>query len=331
VPALYIDVQGAYLRKLDGEYLIEHKGEVTRFPSAQVDRIVLMGNVQLSTQVVASLLNDSIPVCFLSSHGSYRGRLSPAEHSNVNLRISQYTSMRDPALRLPLARWFVIGKVRNCKAFICRRLADAGIDNVALRKQLNRMMFSAGRVQNTEKLLGIEGVAARHYFDVFKALLAGTGYEWHGRNRRPPRDPINAMLSLGYTLLLNETIAACEIAGMDVFAGMLHGGDEHSEYGQPALALDLMEEFRYLVDRLVLRLVTSRAIEPDRFALNQNGACTMTPGARKKFYTEWESLLRSPVRYDHRRLSYRQIISEQVNLLARTFEHADVEYRPFMP
>jgi len=331
MPALYLDAQGAYLRKDGGEYLIRHDDEEQRFPAAQVERVILLGNVQLSTQVMATLLESGIPVCFLSSHGRYRGRLSPATHANVRLRMKQYACVREATLALPFARWFVIGKIRNSKEFICRRMNDAGYDSSGLREKLKGWMESAGRTHHMDRLRGFEGMAARDYFHVFELLFAKTPFQWNGRNRQPPRDPINGMLSMGYTLLLNEAIAAIESIGLDMHAGLLHGGEEHSDYGKPSLALDLMEEFRYLVDRLTIRLLMSGKYMPRDFKKTTNGGCYLRPHLRKIFLAEWERLMQSPVKYDHRRLGYRMIIAEQANLLARALQDESIEYRSFMP
>ncbi len=331
MPALYIDAQGAYLRKRGGEYLIQHDNHEIRFPAAQVERVLLLGNIQLSTQVMAELLESGVPVCFLSSHGRYRGRLSPAMHANVHLRMKQYEFVRESSLRLPVARWFVLGKIRNSKEFICRRLSDSGCDSADLRSKLKAAMEMAGRTHDLDRLRGFEGHAAHEYFAAFADVFRGSRFYWRGRNRQPPRDPVNAMLSLGYTLLMNETISAIEAIGMDVYAGMLHGGVSQSEYGKPALALDLMEEFRYLVDRMVIRLTLGKLVDPNHFEKTANGGCYMRVESRKVFFSQWEGVMRSLLKYDHRRLSYRQIIGEQAALLARALTVEDIEYRPFMP
>ena len=333
MPALYVDAQGAYLRKDGGEYLVKHHGAEQRFPAAQVDRVLLFGNVQLSTQVMASLLEAGVPVFFMSSRGRLRGRLAPAIHANVRLRMCQYRCVQNEMDAVAMARWFVIGKVRNAKEFLCRRLADAGLNeaSVQLRERLKRAMDSAGRTHQMERLRGIEGMAARDAFDGFGQILATTPFAWHGRNRQPPRDPANALLSLGYTLLLNESIASLESIGLDLYAGFLHGGETHSEYGKPALALDLMEEFRYLVDRLALRLLLSGGWKRTDFEKSGNGGCWLKPNARKHFFIEWEKVMNTAVKYDHRRLTYRMIVGEQAALIARALREDDVLYRPFMP
>ncbi len=331
MPALYLDAQGAYLHKDGGEYLVKSRGTEQRFPTAQVDRVIVLGNVQLSTQVMAHLMDAAIPVYFLSSRGRYRGRLSSVSHANVRLRMNQYECIRTPKLAMSYARWFVIGKIRNGKEFICRRLSDAGHDSSDLRNTLKNWMDSAGRTHSVVRLRGFEGMAARDYFQGFSKLFSDSPFVWKGRNRQPPRDPINSMLSLGYTLLLNECISAIEVIGLDVHAGMLHGGEEHSDYGKPSLALDLMEEFRYLVDRLVVRLMLSGDFMMGDFERAQNGGCYLKPTMRKVFFTAWELLMQSPIKYDHRRLDYRLIIGEQANLMARALQDESIEYRAFLP
>jgi len=327
---LYLDMQGGRLQKDGGEYRVGLRDQEWRFPTHQVERVVLMGNIQLSTQVMAHFMEQSIPVSFLSSRGRYKGALTPVSHANVNLRMQQYDCVRDDARSLPLARWFVIGKIRNGKEMLCRKLKDSGIDSGKVRKDLKGWMDSAGRVQNMSRLRGMEGMAARTYFDAFTDVLKETPFQWQGRNRRPPKDPVNSMLSLGYGMLVNELISAIEVAGLDIHVGFLHGGELHSDYGKPSLALDMMEEFRYLVDRLVFRLLGSGEFDLNDFETIA-GACKLKKSLRQRFFTEWETLMHSQIRYDHRRLAYRMIIAEQVALLSRVLLGQTSEYRPFMP
>ncbi len=332
MPALYLDSQGARLKKQDGTYVVCHQQNQHQFPASQVERILLLGNVQLSTQVVNDALRRGIPVYFLSSRGQYRGKLTAATHANVGLRMRQYTCAQDRVACLSYARWFVIAKIRNCKELIARKLKAMRLPRHAhIRNQLKRYMYQAGRAQSIDQLLGIEGTAARLYFQCFTSVFAHTDFTWQGRNRRPPKDPINAMLSLGYTLLLNECVTALESIGLDIYAGFLHGGLKHSDYGKPALALDLMEEFRYLVDRLTMRLLVCEGFSPEDFEIDPNQGCAMRPKARKAFFTAWEALMQSQILYDHRRLSYRQIIGAQAQLLARALQDKHLPYSPFTP
>ncbi len=331
MPALYLDMQGAVLHKEAGEFVVRFSGQNQHVPKAQVERIIILGNVQLTTQVIADVLQHQVPVFFLSSHGRFRGSLSAPSHANVRLRMKQYACVREETLALPFARWLVIGKIRNLKEMLGRRLKDAKQDAAAMRKQLKYWMNAAGRTRSLDKLRGIEGMAARDYFQYFPTLFSGSPFIWKGRNRRPPKDPINAILSLGYTMLLQECVSAIEVLGLDVHAGLLHGGLSQSDYGQPSLALDLMEEFRYLVDRLMLRLLLSGECSIEDFEYTQHGACFLSGALRKDFFQAWELLMQTPIKYDHRRLGYRLIIAEQAGLLARALQDESLEYRPFMP
>jgi len=329
MPALYIDAQGACLRRRDGEFIVSHRGAESAYPQGQVERVLLLGNVQVSTQALATLMQQNTPVVFLSTRGRLRGRLARPTHANVRLRMRQYDTARDEPRSLALARMFVLGKVRNGKEALARAMDRQGMAAGEFRDGMRRWMDAAMRATTLERLRGIEGMAARDHFAVFSRLLEGTPFPWRGRNRRPPRDPANAMLSLGYTLLLAECESALESVGCDVYAGLLHGGTEQAEYGKPALALDLMEEFRWLVDRMSLRLL--RDAKPAQFERAPNGGCFLKPEMRRRFFGEWENLMVSRVRYDHRRLGYREIIGEQAALLARALMDEEAAYRPFMP
>ena len=156
MPALYLDAQGASLRKDGGEYVVHYKDTKQCFPQSQIERIILLGNIQLSTQVVADVLHHHIPVCFLSSKGQYRGRLTSTSHANVGLRLKQYDCIREDMLALPYARWFVIGKIRNAKELIGRKFNDMGLDSKPIRSRLKRWMDKAGRTHDMQRLRGFE-------------------------------------------------------------------------------------------------------------------------------------------------------------------------------
>ena len=329
MPALYVDAQGARLRRRDGEFVVCARGGETRVPLSQVERVVLLGNVQVSAQALATLMERGAPVLFLSAAGRLRGLIARSTHANVRLRMRQYDAVRDEGRALALARWFVLGKTRNAKEFLARAMARRGLGAAEFRERMKAGMEAAMRACSMERLLGLEGAASREAFDALGRLLEGTPFRWRGRNRQPSRDPVNAMLSLGYTLLRFECEAALEAAGLDVMAGFLHGRRGHAEYGKPALALDLMEEFRWLVERQTLRLA-GEASRGD-FERAPNGGCFLKAPMRRRFFLAWEGLMGQAVRYDRRRLSYRAIIGEQAARLARALADDEAGYRPFMP
>ncbi len=329
MPALYVDVPGAYVRRREGEILVVCHGREECYPQAQVERLMVFGNVQVSTQTLRALAERGVYVGFVSTYGRLWGRLMGSPHANVRLRMRQYEVVRDEPRSLAIARWFVLGKVRNAKEFLAKAMNRRGLDASPFRERMKRWMQAAIHTTSLERLRGIEGNAAQDAYEIFGRLLANTPFAWRGRNRRPPRDPVNAMLSLGYTLLGFECAAALDSVGLDIYAGLLHGGLEQAEYNKPALALDLMEEFRWLVDRLVLRL--AQEIAPDAFARAPEGRCLLKPTARKRFFAAWEDLMTTQVRYDRRRLSYRAIIGEQAARLARALGEDTPNYRPFMP
>lgn len=329
MPALYVDIQGARVARRDGEIVVSFADREQRYPQAQVERLVLLGNVQVTTQVLAACMDRGVPVMFLTMHGRLRGRVAGSAHANVRLRMRQYEVVRDEPRALAVARWFVLGKVRNAKEFLAEKLARCGKETRPFRERMKGFMNAAMHTTSMERLRGIEGMAAREVYGVFGDLLTATPFRWRGRNRRPPRDPVNAMLSLGYTLLRFECEAAAESVGLDIYAGLLHGGQKHAEYGKPALALDLMEEFRWLVERLVLRL--AKEMRGTDFERTPDGGCSLKVVGRRRFFAAWERLMDTRVRYDaRRRLSWRAVIGEQAARLARAFAE-DETYRPFMP
>lgn len=344
---LYVTDQGATVTK-DGKRLVVRKlGKVVRWVHTfSLDQVVLMGNVTLSPPAMAFLLTEGIDTVFLSFHGKYRGRLVSEFSKNVELRRIQFKRLEDVDFRLRCAQCYVRGKLDNCRSLLRSRNREVGSESVtAAIHRLRLLARQAGKMESVETLMGIEGTAAAAHFGCFRHLIRAEGIEFSGRNRRPPRDPVNVLLSLGYTLLANAIQTQVHIVGLDPYLGCLHS----VEYGRPSLVLDLMEEFRpVVVDSLVLRVVNQRIVrntdfyrpderEPAAFdfaeeePIKEEYPIVLRHEGMKKFVTQFENRLQQQVMYlpRGRRLTYRNVLLEQVRLFARSLSDEE-EYAPFV-
>ena len=313
---------------LSGETLQVHHddGVQAEMPLLEVAGISLFGNVQISSQAMRAVLQRDVPVFYLSYGGWLSGYARSVNEHSLDLRQTQFRVAENPEVSLALARAFVFGKVRNQRTMVRRSLGSRA------RATLQSLSLLSHRVQtatNVESLLGLEGNAARLYFDAFAEMLRiQTGFEVTGRTRRPPTDPINSMLSFGYAMLAKEALAAVVAVGFEPGLGFYH----RIRAGRPSLSLDLMEEFRPLVvDSTVLSLVNAREIQASHFD-KVGRAIVLTKEGRKIFIGAIERRLRSSVLHPVFRysLTYRRAIHVQARLLARTIQGDIPAYPPFM-
>lgn len=315
---LYLDQQGARLAKAGGRLVVQDRdGGERSLPLEQVDRVLVYGRVQVTTDALDALLERGVPTTLLSSRGWVRGHLLADCGGQVRRRARQYELIRDPALALPFARALVAAKLRN-QRWLLRTL-----DQRAAATGLEPFIELAEHAGGIDSLRGIEGSGARAYFAAFPALLAGSAFQFPGRRKRPATDPVNAVLSLGYTLLLAEVRNALHGYGLDPFAGVFHASDG----GQPSCALDLMEPLRPLVDRLVLRLAR-HVLMPDDFVEQEDGACLLKDGRRGGFYRAWEEWLAERVLWKDEHHSYRTIFHAQAGELARCLDDPALPFHP---
>lgn len=279
-------------------------------------QVCVFGNIQISTQAMRELLSRGIPLSFFTTGGWFLGRASGLESKNVELRVAQHRAAADPRLCLRLARAVVASKILNCRTLLRRNHAEP--DEVTLG-ELRRLARSAREAVSLASLLGIEGTAARLYFSAFSGMLksATQAFDWQGRNRRPPKDPVNAMLSLAYSLLAKDYTITMYAVGLDPLLGFFH----QPRFGRPALALDLMEELRPIVaDSTVISAVNNGVIGPDDFDVSHVG-CAFKPKARRRFIQAYERRMDQLVAHPlfGYRISYRRLLEVQARLLGRLF------------
>ncbi len=332
---LYVQTAGTKVGRRDDVLHIETRdGDKATVRIGDTSQVVLFGNVQVSTQALHELCDRGISICFLSSGGWFYGLARGMDHKNVELRRRQFALAADPARCLVMARRFVAAKVRNCRTMI-RRNADAVGGDVVDR--LRDLAVATDAVAGLDSLLGVEGTAARLYFGAYGRLMRPPGkegasapltFDFQGRNRRPPRDPVNALLSLGYALLTKDVTVKLLAVGFDPYMGFYH----QPRYGRPALALDVMEEFRPLVvDSVVLTAINTGVVQPGDF-IRRAGAVALSSAGRARFIGAYERRMDEEITHPvfGYRVSYRRILEVQVRLLARYLGGELPEYPPFL-
>jgi len=366
---------------IEGEiFSIEREGQagderrrvvIQQVRMAEVDEVLVFGNIALTPAAVAALLQRGIDTVFLTAHGRYRGRLTGKPGRNVHLRLAQFDRLRDPTVAVSLARSLVGGKIANQRYILLRAqreqkpvCPDRGRreDLAEAIAGLRRLLEVLETAETVDGVRGIEGQAAALYFGAFGKCIRNPAFTFEKRTRRPPRDPVNAMLSFGYTLLGMAMESLTLRVGLDPMVGVFHT----PEYGRPSLMLDLIEEFRpVIVDTLVLRLLNRREVAPEDFEelhddaelatvgdeelaqaqpaegsesadkqaclLEHRHAVWLGPTGRRVFFRAWGRRLRETHFYPLRRqtLTLEEIMQQQVYQLARLLSGEAAAYQAF--
>jgi CRISPR-associated protein Cas1 len=349
VSVVYVSEQGAIVNKKRERLIVKKEGRTLEVVHlAQMEQLVLFGNIQMTAPAVHTLLQRGIDTVFMSQNGRFRGRLQSYEGKNISLRLGQFRSSQDPAFLLDLAARVVRGKIQNSRLVLRRqqqRLQSPQVEESLLR--LRASITRTEKVASLDELRGVEGNASAVYFDALRLVNCNPALPFRGRTRRPPLDPFNALLSFGYGLLLGTINTAVHVVGLDPYLGSLHTPDN----GKPSLVLDLMEEFRpLLVDALVLAMVNRGQIQPHDFRVKQDAGSLpvdfqdpdeprkseypvlLQPASLKKVVVLYETNLQRTVTYapTGNNLTYRQICLEQTRRLARHYLGTD-SYEAFSP
>lgn len=312
---LYVQEQGAKISLSGEELIVRSKKGDTRARLPNVSQVSLFGNVQISTQALRAILERGVSVSLLSTGGWFYGRATGVESKNIELRIAQHRAMAEPETCLQLARGIVASKIRNARTLLRRNHVKPPEVTLFELEQLAKKSENADSIP---ALLGIEGTGARSYFAAFSGMLKGVGseiFDLDGRNRRPPRDPVNALLSLAYSLLTKDFAQVIGSAGLDPLLGFYH----QPRFGRPALALDLMEEFRPIIaDSTVISAINNGVVEASDFISHPTGVA-LRPAGRRNFILAYErrmdQLVTHPV-FGYR-VSYRRVLEVQARLLGR--------------
>jgi CRISPR-associated protein Cas1 len=337
---LYLNSQGMRVGK-SGEVIQIRDGDELKQEArlGEVSQVNLLGNIQLSTQAIQAFCAAEIPVCYFSQGGWFYGITSGLNSRNVFLRHQQFMSAEHDGTSLRLSRKLVAGKIRNQRTLLQRNHIEPPEQALALLKAL---ADKAEAAKELESLLGIEGSAARVYFGKFAGMLKGADedieahmnerapfrFDFTERNRRPPRDPVNALLSLAYSLLVKDLTVTCYALGFDPYWGFYH----QPRFGRPALALDLMEPFRPLIaDSAVLTAINTRMVTPADF-VRSGPSVALKPNGRKGFFRAFElrmdTLVTHPM-FDYR-VSYRRVLEIQARLLAHFLNGEIEDYTVFV-
>jgi CRISPR-associated protein Cas1 len=334
---VYIIEQGAVIG-CDGERLEVRRDEavLASVPLIKISDIVVFGNVGLSTPAIKRLLDRNIEVTFMTVEGRYHGRLVGEVTAHVALRQAQYRKIDDPAWALRQAQQCVEGKLRNQRALLqrfSRNRANPPPEAAAVADDLDRYIQRARRTTRISALLGVEGSATARYFAGLRSLL-DPAWHFNARNRRPPTDPVNVLLSLGYTLLTHKTLGAVQAVGLDPYLGCLHQLD----YGRPSLVLDIMEEFRpILVDSLVLRVCSDGRLTPGDFREGSgNRPIVLEEEGKRRFLAAFAERMRTEATHPEGadsgpgRVSYLRCLDLQARRFARAVRGQCASYTPFM-
>ncbi|XHX78391.1 MAG: CRISPR-associated endonuclease Cas1 [Stenomitos frigidus ULC029] len=331
---LYLVQQGTTLRKDHGRFLIQQREptpavQALEVPIREVEQILVFGNIQLTTAAIASCLEAQVPVLFLSQTGAYKGHLWSAEQGSLAAEFAQFSRYSDSSFQLETARALVLGKLSNSRQLLLRLNRKRNLDTVATAiAGIAQDLRSAAQIDNLESLRGYEGVAAARYFPAFGQLLLDPVWQFTQRHRRPPTDPVNAMLSFGYTLLFNNVLSLLLAEGLHPYLGNLHRSDRK----EPQLAFDLMEEFRSLiVDTLVIVLANRQIIKPDEFTNATNGGVYLTDVARRRFLSHFEQRLSATIAHPdvQESVTYRRAMQLQIRRYKQSLLQA-VPYLPFL-
>jgi CRISPR-associated endonuclease Cas1/CRISPR-associated protein Cas4 len=318
---LYVQEPGARVSKSGEVLVVETEEKKTEVPIGDVSELVLHGPVSLSTPALGALLREDIPVTYASTGGWVLGHTVSTGHKNVAIRIAQYRAAFDERRCLDFARTLVAAKIRNSRVFLRRNFKSGNeVERDGALDALARLADRSAHVPREAELLGIEGEAAARYFRLFPTMLGEAArdfpeFAFEKRTRRPPADPVNAMLSLGYTLLTRTWLTVLSAVGFDPYLAFYH----RPRFGRPALALDMMEPFRaILADSTVIQAINNGEVKADGF-VRAGPAVNLKPHARRAFIAAYERRLEQEVTHPvfGYRVSMRRLLEVQARLLAR--------------
>jgi CRISP-associated protein Cas1 len=317
---VYVSQDDSFIGKTDERLRVSHqKQTLLDVPLIKVDGVVVLGRATVSPAALMELLERKIPLTFLTGTGRYLGSLEPPLTKNIFVRSAQWAAARqEPQRATHVVQGFVRGKLKNYRNALLRAQREGTrADFSGAIAKLEPVIEAIEKTTAIDSLRGLEGAGSAAYFGAFNQLIRVEGFCFQTRNRRPPLDPVNALLSFGYSLLLHDVQSAVTIVGFDPYLGYLHT----ERYGRPSLALDLMEEFRPLVvDAMVLATVNRRALVPEDFVTEPvSGAVALTDAGRKVFLRAYEQKKQSEFKHPvlGRKCSYQEAFEIQGRLLAK--------------
>ena len=330
---VYVRNHRARVKSQRGALLVASPDGYQRIPLEAVDAVVMLGGGQITTQALEACVRRGVRVAALRQGGSVRFVVGQPTGGNVHLRMALYRAVNDEQLSLDLSKTIVAAKLQNSRKVVARWARDAKdpalADQMASRsRDILARVARLSRARTPNHIRGVEGDAARIYFGAVRQVLSKCELQFSGRQRRPPRDPVNAMLGFCYGLMLTEFIGAIEAVGLDYQMGFFH----RPRSGRPSLALDLAEELRPLTDRFVVSLIRRQQVGTDSFVEMPGGAVYLSDEERKYLVKEWERHKESEVQHMvlGRRVGRWALPSIQATLLARHLRGDLPAYPPFV-
>ncbi|MDZ7391314.1 MAG: CRISPR-associated endonuclease Cas1 [candidate division KSB1 bacterium] len=311
---IYLTEQNAILRKRGERLVVEKERQVLLdVHQFKVSAVCLFGNVQVTTQAASALLARGIDLALFSLRGRLKGHLTPPWGKNALVRLRQYQRVCDPSFALSMSRALVAAKLTNCEAVLARLArSQREVDVTPQRDALHHAVQRLSTAPDKEAVRAIEGSATAAYFAALRAFVAPE-WQFHHRQRRPPKDPVNALLSLGYVLLGNEVQAIIGGVGLDPYLGLYH----ELRYGRASLALDVLEPFRApVIDRLTVRLLNLKQLTRYDFQLHPALGVRLAPRALKKYFLEYERWL-GQASLPSQPHSFRALLRQEVEKLRR--------------
>ena len=329
---VYITQEDAFIGKTDERLNVKfNKQKLLDVPLIKVDGIVVLGRATISPAIVNELLERQIPLSFLTNTGRYLGRLEPEMTKNIFVRQAQWQAVGESEKAIHLVRGFVRGKLKNYRMMLSRNQRKH--PEVQLQAAITRLENAIAPIDKTNainSLRGLEGAGSAAYFGVFNQLIRSEGFSFEARRRRPPTDPVNALLSFGYSLLRHDIQSAVNIVGFDPYLGYLH----QQHYGRPGLALDLMEEFRPLVvDATVLGAINLHILTSSDFTIETlSNAVLLSPEGRREFLKLYEQKKQSQFKHPvlGRQCTYQEAFEIQARLLAKYLMGELEKYPPLI-
>lgn len=313
--AVYIDRPGSKLSFKDGSLVISAVGQdkAVTVGMARINQVVIQRPAHCTSSFLEACAKQKTPVMFLDFSGRWQGCLQGPVTRNVLTRLRQYQQLNDPEIKLTLAKTLIRAKLTNQRVWLRRHL---GADHPST-EALSRILKGLDRAEAASSLLGMEGEGARHYFQGLSEMVdSQSGIEWKGRHKRPSPDPLNSLLSFGYSILMQQAVTGCHLAGLDSYLGFYHG----LKHGKPSLALDLMEIYRTpVVDATVLGFLNRKQCSVDDFEI-EGSICKLKTTARKAYVQALFERLRTPVK--HPVFGYSTTYQRAIHVEARLLSYA---------
>jgi len=329
---VYVTQEDAFIGKTDERLTVKaDKKTILDVPSIKVDGIVVLGRATISPAAISELLERKIPLTFMTKNGKYLGKLEPELTKNIFVRAAQWKAAGESPEAVHVVQGFVRGKLKNYRNTLYRnQRKHLEVDLQGAITHLENAIAPIDSTNSINSLRGLEGAGSAAYFGAFNQLIRTEGFSFETRNRRPPTDPVNSLLSFGYSLLRHDIQSAVNIVGFDPYLGYLHC----QHYGRPGLALDLMEEFRPLVvDAVVLQAINKRILKPEDFTRETlSNAVLLSEAGRKEFLKLYAQKKQSDFKHPvlGRKCTYQEAFEIQARLLGKYLMGEIEKYPPLV-